>query len=55
MALAKAAKVFSGADIQAAIDVAVEKKLEASFKGWHSKTIEHKRYLKSHKKDKTKH
>ncbi|KAB8151468.1 AAA family ATPase [Kordia sp. TARA_039_SRF] len=50
MALAKAAKEFSGADIQAAIDVAVETKLEASFKDGIPKPLSTKDILKAIKK-----
>ncbi|MEM6721453.1 MAG: AAA family ATPase [Bacteroidota bacterium] len=50
MALAKAAKEFSGADIQAAIDVAIERKLEASFKDGIPKPLNTKDILKAIKK-----
>ena len=50
MALAKAAKEFSGADIQAAIDMAIETKLEASFKDGIPKPLRTKDILKAIKK-----
>jgi transitional endoplasmic reticulum ATPase len=51
-ALAKAAKEFSGADIQAAIDRTIETKLESSFKDGIPKPISTKDILKSIKKTK---
>lgn len=50
MALAKAAKEFSGADIQAAIDMAIESKLEDSFKDGIPKPLRTKDILKVIKK-----
>jgi len=52
VALSKASKEFSGADIQAVIDKAVEKKLEASFKDGIPKPLTTKDILKSIKKTK---
>lgn len=49
-ALAKASKEFSGADIQAAIDRAIEDKLEASFKDGIPKPMKTKDILKAIKK-----
>jgi len=52
LALAKAAKEFSGADIQAVIDKAIEVKLEASFKDGIPKPLTTKDFLKAIKKTK---
>ncbi|MFC4633651.1 AAA family ATPase [Dokdonia ponticola] len=50
--LAKASKEFSGADIMAAIDIAVEQKLQASFKDGIPKPLTTKDILKGIKKSK---
>lgn len=50
--LAKASKEFSGADIMAAIDIAVEHKLQASFKDGIPKPLSTKDILKGIKKSK---